>query len=85
MGHQWAEDLDDHLVGQIHVPRGADRPRAQPPHAGISMFIVPIEAPGVTIRPATTMYDGSFANIFYDDVRIPLRISSARSMADGKC
>jgi alkylation response protein AidB-like acyl-CoA dehydrogenase len=47
-------------------------PRAQPPHAGISMFIVPIEAPGVTIRPATTMYDGSFANIFYDDVRIPL-------------
>jgi alkylation response protein AidB-like acyl-CoA dehydrogenase len=45
---------------------------AKPPHAGISMFIVPMEAPGVTIRPATTMYDGSFANIFYDNVRIPL-------------
>ncbi len=27
---------------------------------------------GITIRPATTMYDGSFANIFYDNVRIPL-------------
>jgi alkylation response protein AidB-like acyl-CoA dehydrogenase len=47
-------------------------PKAKPPHAGISMFIVPMEAPGVTIRPATTMYDGSFANIFYDNVRIPL-------------
>ena len=47
-------------------------PHAKPPHAGISMFILPMEAPGVTIRPATTMYDGSFANIFYDNVRIPL-------------
>ena len=35
------------------------------------MFIVPMEAPGITIQPATTMYDGSFANIFYDNVRIP--------------
>ena len=47
-------------------------PKAKPPHAGISMFIVPMEAPGITIQPATTMYDGSFANIFYDNVRIPL-------------
>jgi alkylation response protein AidB-like acyl-CoA dehydrogenase len=45
---------------------------AKPPHAGISMFIVPMNAEGITIRPATTMYDGSFANIFYDNVRIPL-------------
>jgi alkylation response protein AidB-like acyl-CoA dehydrogenase len=47
-------------------------PEANPPHAGISMFIVPMDAAGITIRPATTMYDGSFANIFYDNVRIPL-------------
>ncbi len=46
--------------------------QAKPPHAGISMFIVPMNAPGITIQPATTMYDGSFANIFYDNVRIPL-------------
>ncbi len=44
---------------------------AKPSHAGISMFIVPMDAPGISIKPATTMYDGSFANIFYDDVRIP--------------
>ncbi|WP_454622427.1 acyl-CoA dehydrogenase family protein [Bradyrhizobium cenepequi] len=45
---------------------------AKPPHAGISMFIVPMNTPGISIHPATTMYDGSFANIFYDNVRIPL-------------
>jgi alkylation response protein AidB-like acyl-CoA dehydrogenase len=45
---------------------------AKPPHAGISMFIVPMNAPGITIQSATTMYDGSFANIFYDNVRVPL-------------
>jgi alkylation response protein AidB-like acyl-CoA dehydrogenase len=47
-------------------------PQAKPPHAGISMFIVPMEAHGITVRPSTTMYDGTFANIFYDNVRIPL-------------
>lgn len=45
---------------------------ARPPHAGISMFIVPMNASGITVQPANTMYDGTFANIFYDDVRIPL-------------
>jgi alkylation response protein AidB-like acyl-CoA dehydrogenase len=45
---------------------------AKPPQAGISMFIVPMDAKGITVRPSTTMYDGTFANIFYDNVRIPL-------------
>ena len=44
---------------------------ARPAHAGISMFIVPMDAPGIQIKPAATMYDGSFANIFYDNVRVP--------------
>ncbi|SEK16736.1 MULTISPECIES: acyl-CoA dehydrogenase family protein [unclassified Variovorax] len=44
---------------------------AKPAHAGISMFIVPMDAPGIQVKPATTMYDGSFANIFYDNVRLP--------------
>ncbi|WP_417209563.1 acyl-CoA dehydrogenase family protein [Antarctobacter sp.] len=44
---------------------------AQPKHAGISMFIVPMDTPGITVNPATTMYDGTFANIFYQDVRLP--------------
>src|SRR6187200_2270920 len=33
---------------------------AKPPHA-----------PGIDVRPAATMYDGRFANIFYDGVRVP--------------
>jgi alkylation response protein AidB-like acyl-CoA dehydrogenase len=44
---------------------------AKPAHAGISMFVVPMNTPGISVKPATTMYDGSFANIFYDDVRVP--------------
>lgn len=44
---------------------------AKPQHAGISMFIVPMDTPGIVVKQATTMYDGSFANIFYDNVRIP--------------
>ncbi|WP_322516799.1 acyl-CoA dehydrogenase [Rhodopseudomonas palustris] len=46
-------------------------PAATPPHAGITMFIVPMKTPGITIRPSETMYGGTFANIFYDDVRVP--------------
>jgi len=44
---------------------------AQPAHKGISMFIVPMDTPGISVKPARTMYDGSFANIFYDNVRVP--------------
>jgi alkylation response protein AidB-like acyl-CoA dehydrogenase len=44
---------------------------AKPQHAGISMFVVPMDSPGISVKPAATMYDGSFANIFYDAVRIP--------------
>ena len=47
------------------------RPDAKPAHAGISMFIVPMDAPGIDVKPAATMYDGTFANIFYDKVRVP--------------
>ncbi|MGJ5043097.1 acyl-CoA dehydrogenase family protein [Bradyrhizobium sp. HKCCYLRH1062] len=46
-------------------------PNASPPHAGITMFIVPMTTPGITIRPSETMYGGTFANVFYDEVRVP--------------
>lgn len=45
---------------------------APKPHAGISMFIVPMDAKGIVLTESKTMYDGHFANIFYDDVRLPL-------------
>jgi len=44
---------------------------ARPAHAGISMFIVPMDTTGIQVKPAATMYDGTFSNIFYDNVRVP--------------
>ncbi|MGJ7565902.1 acyl-CoA dehydrogenase family protein [Variovorax sp. GB1R11] len=46
-------------------------PEASPPHAGLSLFIVPMDTPGITVKTSTTLYGGSFANVFYDNVRVP--------------
>lgn len=46
-------------------------PEAKPAHAGLSMFIVPMDTPGITVKTSTTMYGGSFANVFYDNLRLP--------------
>jgi alkylation response protein AidB-like acyl-CoA dehydrogenase len=43
-----------------------------PKHAGISLLIVPKDAPGITIRPLHTLYGGHTNETFYDDVRVPL-------------
>ena len=43
------------------------------PHAGLSWVICPMDAPGVTIRPIRTIAGPrKFAEVFYDNVRIPL-------------
>jgi alkylation response protein AidB-like acyl-CoA dehydrogenase len=42
-----------------------------PKHQGISVFIVPADAPGLTIRPLHAMYGGHTHETFYDDVRVP--------------
>ncbi len=43
-----------------------------PKHQGISMFIVPMNTPGVTVRPLTNILGfHSFNEVFFDDVRIP--------------
>jgi alkylation response protein AidB-like acyl-CoA dehydrogenase len=40
------------------------------PHAGISMFVVRTDTPGITRTPIKTMYDGEFCNTFFDNVRV---------------
>jgi alkylation response protein AidB-like acyl-CoA dehydrogenase len=46
-------------------------PEARPKHAGISIFLVPLDTPGITIRPSMAMYGHTFCTVFYDDVRVP--------------
>ena len=42
-----------------------------PKHQGISVFVVPTDVPGLTIRPLHAMYGGHTCETFYDDVRVP--------------
>src|SRR5437868_6237048 len=43
----------------------------RPRHAGLTMFVVDLAAPGVTIRPLRQMTGhAKFAEVFFDDVRI---------------
>jgi alkylation response protein AidB-like acyl-CoA dehydrogenase len=42
-----------------------------PKHRGISIFIVPLDTPGITIRPIWVMSGHRTNEVFYDDVRIP--------------
>jgi alkylation response protein AidB-like acyl-CoA dehydrogenase len=43
-----------------------------PKHEGISYFVCPMDAPGVTVRPIVDMTgDHAFNEVFLDDVRIP--------------
>jgi alkylation response protein AidB-like acyl-CoA dehydrogenase len=46
-------------------------PDAKPRHAGISMFIVPMNTPGITVRPSMAMYGHTFCTEFLDNVRVP--------------
>jgi alkylation response protein AidB-like acyl-CoA dehydrogenase len=43
-----------------------------PKHAGQTAFVIPMDAPGITIVPIKQMSGGaSFNEVFFDDVRIP--------------
>lgn len=45
---------------------------AAPKHAGLTVFLVPMDTPGVTVRPIRQMTGGSsFNEVYLDDVRLP--------------
>lgn len=46
-------------------------PEAKPKHAGISVFVVPLTTPGITIRPSLAMYGKTFSEIRLEDVWVP--------------
>lgn len=41
-------------------------------HAGISLFVVPMNTPGITVHQMTAMYGQKFCSIFFDNVRVPV-------------
>lgn len=44
-----------------------------PKHAGISVLLVPMDAPGVEVRPLTNLLDENWFNeVLFDNVRVPV-------------
>ncbi len=57
--------------GELIARTDADQPK----HAGLTAFLVPFDAPGVTVRPIRQMSGGtSFNEVFLDQVRVPDRL-----------
>ncbi len=54
-----------------HVWLAARTDPDAPKHRGVSMFIAPLDAPGVTVRPIWTMAGVRTNEVFYEDVRVP--------------
>jgi len=44
-----------------------------PKHRGISLFIIDMKTPGITVRPTSTIGDMAVNDLFLDDVRVPRR------------
>lgn len=46
-------------------------PDAQPRHAGITVFLVPMDTPGITVQRNRALSGEISCTVFYDDVRVP--------------
>ncbi len=44
-----------------------------PKHKGISVFVVDLKSPGLTVKPLWNMGGGRFNEVYFDDVRVPKR------------
>ena len=42
-----------------------------PKHRGISMFLVDLQTPGITVKPIWTMGSGRTNEVYWEDVRVP--------------
>ena len=54
-----------------HVWLAARTDPEAPKHRGISMFVLPLDLPGITIRPIWTSAGVRTNEVFYEDVRVP--------------
>ena len=56
----------DMMFCLVRTEPGAER------HAGISYLLIPMDTPGIRVRPLRTMTGGAeFNEVFFDDVRVP--------------
>ena len=46
-------------------------PDAEPRHAGITIFLVPMDTPGITVQQHRALSGEISCSVFYDDVRVP--------------
>ena len=64
----WTSGADKAHWGWLAARTDADAPK----HKGISTFAVPMNAPGISIRPLVNMAgQAGFNEVFFDNVRIP--------------
>lgn len=63
----WTSGAQFARWGQLLARSNPDVPK----HAGLTAFLVPMDAPGVEVRPIRQMAGGSsFNEVFFDDVRL---------------
>ncbi|MDZ4826263.1 MAG: acyl-CoA dehydrogenase family protein [Actinomycetota bacterium] len=74
----WTSGAQFSRYGELIARSDLDAPK----HKGMTAFMVPFDASGVTVRPIRQMSGGtSFNEVFFDDVRIP---DSRRLGAEGE-
>ncbi|HZV10987.1 MAG TPA: acyl-CoA dehydrogenase family protein, partial [Novosphingobium sp.] len=67
-GHKlW--NTDGHRASHIILAARTD-PDARPRHAGISLFLIPMDTPGISVRPGMAFYGHHFSEILLDEVRV---------------
>ena len=59
-----------HLASHVWLAVRTDQD-AVPPHAGITVFLVPMDTPGITVRQHRALSGEISCTVFYDDVRVP--------------
>jgi alkylation response protein AidB-like acyl-CoA dehydrogenase len=47
-------------------------PSAEPKHRGLTMFLVDLKTPGITVRPIKTIDDSRTNLVYYDEVKVPI-------------
>ncbi len=63
----WTSGAHYSDIGEIITRTSPDKPK----HKGLTMLLVDMHAPGVTVRPLRQMTGGaSFNEVFFDDVRV---------------